>query len=119
MSRVLKWGANFTGDSSDLETFISDVRHGVPVKLDRWRVYCVPLSKNEIAQYKQELLALKNSSTDDEDDEKEYEKVAAEEMGVSKGHSVKSFDIVARASKVDVRVRFYITLLNNLMNTVL
>jgi len=98
MSRILKWGANFTGGDSDLEHFVADIMHGTPIQLDRWRVVCTPLTPTELEACKAQFEAAKSSANEKEDDEEEgegegegeddnedaeYEKVNVDEMGIS------------------------------------
>eukprot|EP01121_Diplochlamys_sp_Union-15-3_P022429 TRINITY_DN9549_c0_g1_i1.p1 TRINITY_DN9549_c0_g1~~TRINITY_DN9549_c0_g1_i1.p1 ORF type:complete len:440 (+),score=98.55 TRINITY_DN9549_c0_g1_i1:59-1378(+) len=53
MSRILRWGGGYSG--GDLGAFINRIKdESVPIKLDRWKLKCVPLTPEEIEQMDKE-----------------------------------------------------------------
>eukprot|EP01121_Diplochlamys_sp_Union-15-3_P008451 TRINITY_DN2243_c0_g1_i1.p1 TRINITY_DN2243_c0_g1~~TRINITY_DN2243_c0_g1_i1.p1 ORF type:complete len:326 (-),score=52.49 TRINITY_DN2243_c0_g1_i1:77-910(-) len=53
MSRILRWGGGYNGGK--LEPFLSRIKtSSFPVKIDRWKLHCVPLTADEIEKMDEE-----------------------------------------------------------------
>jgi hypothetical protein len=84
MSRVLRWGNNFTSSSSaDVEEFVQNVKDGICLKMDRWHLRTTEISADAVrllrAEYgfSSEAVASDVDEGDDKDDDEEgqYERV--------------------------------------------
>lgn len=77
MSRVLRWGNNFTSaSSSDVEDFVQNVKDGVRLKMDRWHLRTSPLAADALRQLRADygFAATVDVDNDDKEDDAEDEK---------------------------------------------
>eukprot|EP01122_Echinamoeba_exundans_P001297 TRINITY_DN1136_c0_g1_i4.p1 TRINITY_DN1136_c0_g1~~TRINITY_DN1136_c0_g1_i4.p1 ORF type:complete len:348 (+),score=53.82 TRINITY_DN1136_c0_g1_i4:361-1404(+) len=84
MSRVLRWGSNFTSSSTaDVEEFVQNVKDGIPLKMDRWQLRTTDIPLDSLKRlrseygFSSEADAEDSNDVDEKDDEEEshYERV--------------------------------------------